>query len=145
MRAGPFCRLWPCRVSSAWRRQLHSAAPTRPPTRPHTLLTCRFPRPPPASCLQADLIGDEKETKAGRRRREALHRQWAEAKDAKELQAVLKGLKQGFRRRGRGGFMDDEVRRGAEAMARLGAHARGREGGWACGRVSGCWAVVGKC
>ena len=59
---------------------------------------------------QVDLIGKAKETRTDRRKREELHRQWAEQRDAKELQQVLKGLKQGFRRKHRDGFMDDEVR-----------------------------------
>ena len=60
---------------------------------------------------QADLIGTAKETGADLRKREQLHRQWAEQRDAKELQQVLRGLKNGFRRRRGAGFMDDEVRK----------------------------------
>ncbi|GAB4819013.1 hypothetical protein N2152v2_006059 [Parachlorella kessleri] len=56
----------------------------------------------------ADLIGTAKETGADLRKREQLHRQWAEQRDAKELQQVLRGLKNGFRRRRGAGLMDDE-------------------------------------
>lgn len=66
----------------------------------------------PAHTLQADLIGTAKETHKDLHKRDELHRQWAEQQDAKELQQVLRGLKHGFRRRGRGGFMEEEVRPG---------------------------------
>jgi hypothetical protein len=42
--------------------------------------------------------------------RALLHRQWAEQQDSKELQQVMRGLKNGFGRRQGAGFLDgDEV------------------------------------
>lgn len=58
--------------------------------------------------VQADLIGQTKETVVDVAMRERLHRQWAEQKDAKDLQEVLRGLKQGFRKRRLGGGLDDD-------------------------------------
>ena len=61
--------------------------------------------------LQADLIGKGKETATDRKMRQLLHRQWADAQDDKELAQVMRGLKNGFRRRHGAGFLDDDVSR----------------------------------
>lgn len=72
-------------------------------------LTCL----PPS--LQAGLIGAAKETAKDGRLRQQLHRQWAEQQDDKELQQLMAGLKNGFRRRRGGGFFDDEVSESSKA------------------------------
>lgn len=89
----------------------------------------QVPTAHPAHTSQADLIGTAKETHKDLHKRDELHRQWAEQQDAKDLQQVLRGLKHGFRRRGRGGFMEEEVR--PEGL------------GWAAGNVGieSRWAV----
>lgn len=84
------------------------AAPRRrlpiPPASPTVPFTST-----PRHLPQADLIGNAKETAKDGKMRLLLHRQWAEAQDDKELQQVMRGLKNGFSRRRGAGFLDDEV------------------------------------
>ena len=87
----------------------HSLFTTPPP--PTTTTICCLPCPPLPRLLQADLIGKGKETATDRKMRQLLHRQWADAQDDKELAQVMRGLKNGFRRRHGAGFLDDDVSR----------------------------------
>ena len=65
--------------------------------------------PAPCASLQADLIdGKARVTSKDKELGGMLHQEWAERQDQADLQKVLRGLKNGFRRR-RGAGWDDEV------------------------------------
>ena len=91
-------------VLAAAMQHLVVACPSHLPHQPSPSATST-----PRHLPQADLIGNGKETAKDGKMRLLLHRQWAEAQDDKELQQVMRGLKNGFRRRRGAGFLDDEV------------------------------------
>ena len=74
------------------------------------------PTPPNNPPRQAGLIGEARETARDGALRAELHRRWAQAQDDKEVQALMAGLKSGFRRRRGAGFLDDDVRWGQQGQ-----------------------------
>ena len=71
-------------------------------------LHTHHPRPPNP---QAGLIGQAKETAKDGAARAQLHRRWEEQQDAKEVQEVVRAMRNGFKRKHGAGFLgDDEVR-----------------------------------
>lgn len=61
--------------------------------------------------MQASLIGDVRERRRDQKVRDAMHHQWLEKQDAREMREVVEGIQRGFRRVRRGGLAGDEVRR----------------------------------
>lgn len=60
--------------------------------------------------LQADLIGHEQEGKRDEKMRASLHAAWLEQQDSARMEALLHGVKNGFRRKR--GALDDEASAG---------------------------------
>jgi hypothetical protein len=72
------------------------------------------PVPPAVSLLpplQAAMIADYTEGRMDETRRAALHTEYEEMRDAKDLKQMLEALKRGFRRKKRGlaGLDDEDV------------------------------------
>ena len=61
--------------------------------------------------LQADLIGAEQEGKRDEKMRASLHAAWLEQQDIARVEALLHGVKNGFRRKR--GALDDEASAGS--------------------------------
>ena len=57
--------------------------------------------------LQADLIGTEREGKRDEKMRASLHAAWLEQQDSARVEALLHGVKNGFRRKR--SALDDEA------------------------------------
>ncbi|KAK9829129.1 hypothetical protein WJX72_004046 [[Myrmecia] bisecta] len=65
------------------------------------------------------LIGAEAEKRGDSKRRAALHAQWLEEQDEAQVQQIMDGIKNGFRRRrGPAGFLDDDQSGGSDWDAR---------------------------
>lgn len=60
-----------------------------------------------AVCVQEDLIGAEQEGRHDEKRRAKLHAAWLEQQDNAQVEQLLHGVKNGFRRRRNA--LDDEV------------------------------------
>ena len=72
-----------------------------------TCSTCSFLRT--RSCLaQADLIGAEQDGKRDEKMRAKLHAAWLEQQDTARVEALLHGVKNGFRKKH--SALDDEAR-----------------------------------
>ena len=61
--------------------------------------------------LQADLIGTEREGKRDEKMRASLHAAWMEQQDSARVEALLHGVKNGFRRKR--SALDDEASAGS--------------------------------
>eukprot|EP00775_Hariotina_reticulata_P002800 gene2800-3093_t len=67
----------------------------------------------------AELIGNDKEGKLDEVQRRALHAEWQDRQEARDLQKVLDGVKGGFRRkRKQAAGLDEEAEDGTDATAR---------------------------
>jgi len=64
----------------------------------------------PRYAPQADLIGAGAERRGDEKRRAALHASWAAERDEQAVKDLLEGVRGGFRKRRRGGALDDAVR-----------------------------------
>ena len=60
--------------------------------------------------LQKELIGHEKERKGDEKRRRALHAEWLAQQDEQQVQQLMDGVRNGFRRRKGPAFLQDDVR-----------------------------------
>jgi len=59
---------------------------------------------------QADLIGAGSDRRGDEKKRAALHAEWVAGRHEQDIQELLEGVKGGFRKRRRGGALDDAVR-----------------------------------
>lgn len=59
--------------------------------------------------MQEDLIGQEKDKKGDEGRRAKLHQQWLEQQDAQQVAQLMQGVRNGFRRKRAGDFLDEDV------------------------------------
>ena len=59
--------------------------------------------------MQEDLIGHERERRGDERLRAAAHAQWLAQQDEVDVQRLMDGMKNGFRKPKRAAFLMDEV------------------------------------
>ena len=59
--------------------------------------------------LQDELIGEAKEGKRDAARAEKHHAEWAQAQDARDMEAVVGAMRAGWRRPGRNGGLDGDL------------------------------------
>ena len=61
------------------------------------------------SLLQDELIGEAREGKRDAARAEKHHAEWAQAQDARDMEAVVGAMRAGWRRPGRNGGLDGDL------------------------------------
>jgi hypothetical protein len=82
------------------------------PSRRRLVLDCRSTLASMAndvSLLQDELIGEAREGKRDAARAEKHHAEWAQAQDARDMEAVVGAMRAGWRRPGRNGGLDGDL------------------------------------